>query len=217
MDNVLYDIFFRGGVMPGENLDTVKGNLSKLFKANANQIDAMFSGRAIVIKKSLSKEAALQYQSAMEKAGARVILREKTQSPDNSTLNSASSTTSGPANTPKPLTPQSPPVQTSAETIAASSPPSSVPEDDSWDLAPAGSDVLSESERTHFVPADIDTSAIKLTSAFAEPELDNTPPPPPPNTDHISVAAVGSDILAEKPPEPPKPDIDLSGMEVAPL
>ena len=200
MDNVLYDIFFRGGVMPGENLDTVKTNLGKLFKANAAQIDAMFSGRAIVIKKSLSKDAALQYQSAMEKAGARVILREKASSPDNTTSsptpNPATTTASNPANASKSIT---------------------TPDDNSWDLAPAGSDVLTESERTPFVPANIDTSAIKLTSAFAEPELNTPPPPPPPNTDHISVAAVGSDILAEKPTKPPKPDIDLSGIEVAPL
>ena len=203
MDNVLYDIFFRGGVMPGENIDTVKGNLAKLFKANATQIDAMFSGRAIVIKKSLSKEAALQYQSAMEKAGAKVILREKTDTPNIPTPSPTAST----ASTPQPQAQAKNP----SETITPST-----TSDDSWDLAPAGSDVLTASERTPFVPADIDTSAIKLTSAFAEPEIDNTPPPPPPNTDHISVAAVGSDILAEKPPEPPKPDIDLSGMEVAP-
>lgn len=213
MDNALYDIFFRGGIVPGESIDTVKGNLAKLFKANASQIDAMFSGRAIVIKKSLSKDAALQYQSAMEKAGAKVILREKISSQDNPT---PSPTAPKPANTQKPVTPEtSTPVQTQTETNTSSATPA--PGDDSWDLAPTGSDVLTESERTPFVAANIDTSAIKLTSAFAEPEVDNTPPPPPPNTDHISVAAVGSDILTEKPPEPPKPDIDLSGMEVTPL
>jgi len=210
MKSVLYDIFFRGGVMPGESIDTVKGNLAKLFKANATQIDAMFSGRAIVIKKSLSKDAALQYQSAMEKAGAKVILREKTSSKDSPKPSPTISAVSHTANTPKP-------VQTPTETIAASTPSTSDLGNDSWDLAPAGSDVLSESERTHFVPADIDTSSIKLTSAFAEPEIELTPTPPPPNTDHISVAVVGSDILAEKPPKPPKPDIDLSGMEVSPL
>jgi hypothetical protein len=216
MDNELYDIFFRGGVIPGESIDNVKGNLARLFKANATQIDAMFSGRAIVIKKNLSKEAALQYQSAMEKAGARVILREKASSPGTPTPSPNASTTSNPANAPKPVipitTPQPSTVQTPAKTVATST-----SGDNSWDLAPAGSNVLSESERTPFVPVEVDTSAIKLTSAFAELEIDNTPPPPPPNTDHISVAAVGSDILAEKSPEPPKPDIDLSGMEVAPL
>ncbi|OUS06571.1 hypothetical protein A9Q81_03335 [Gammaproteobacteria bacterium 42_54_T18] len=210
MDNVLYDIFFRGGVMPGESIDIVKGNLAKLFKANSTQIDAMFSGKAIVIKKNLSKSAALQYQSAMEKAGAKVILREKPGDPKNSKPNPATSAAAKPVTSP-------PPAQAPTETIVASTPANSAVGDESWDLAPTGSDVLRESERTPFVPADIDTSAIKLTSAFAEPEIDNTPPPSPPNTDHISVAAVGSDILAEKPPEPPKPDIDLSGMEVAPL
>ncbi|MBV1919804.1 MAG: hypothetical protein KUG73_03925 [Pseudomonadales bacterium] len=216
MDKKLYDIFFRGGVMPGESIDSVKDNLAKLFKANATQIDAMFSGRAIVIKKSLSKDAALQYQAAMEKAGAKVILREKAGNPDNPAPRPIASTTSNQVNAPKPVTPittpQPPTVQAPAKTFATS-----ISGDNSWDLAPAGSDVLSESERTPFVPKDVDTSAIKLTSAFAEPEIANTPPPPPPNTDHISVAAVGSDILEEKPPEPPKPDIDLSGMEVAPL
>ena len=212
MDKELYDIFFRGGVMPGVSIDSVKGNLAKLFKANATQIDAMFSGRAIVIKKGLSKDAALQYQAVMEKAGAKVILREKAHSPASPTPSPLASTTSSQVNAPKPVTPQPPTVQAPAETVATSA-----SGDNSWDLAPAGSDVLSESERTPFVPKDVDTSAIKLTSAFAEPEIAKTPPPPPPNTDHISVAAVGSDILAEKPPEPPKPDIDLSGMEVAPL
>jgi len=207
MDNALYDIFFRGGIVPGESIDTVKGNLAKLFKANASQIDAMFSGRAIVIKKSLSKDAALQYQAAMEKAGAKVILREVTNTSNKTAPDPATST---PVSTPKPTPPQ--PEVRPIETAPAPS-----ADDGSWDLAPAGSDVLTESERTPFVPADVDTSAIKLTSAFAEPEVDNTPPPPPPNTDHISVAAVGSDILAEKPPEPPKPDIDLSDMEVTPL
>lgn len=216
MDNVLYDIFFRGGIMPGESIETVKGNLAKLFKANPTQIDAMFSGKAIVIKKSLSKSAALQYQSAMEKAGAKVILREKAGSPNNPAPSPTASNLSSTANAPIPATPP-PPVQAPTETIIASTPTTSNAGDQLWDLAPTGSDVLSESERTPFVPADIDTSAIKLTSAFAEPEIDHTPPPPPPNTDHISVAAIGSDILAEKPPEPPKPDIDLSGMEVAPL
>lgn len=181
MDNVLYDIYFRGGVMPGENLDNVKTNLGKLFKANSAQIDAMFSGRAIVIKKDLNKEAALKYQSAIEKAGARVILREKT-------------------------TGTSSPTQTQAAT-----PPQ---EEGSWNLAPTGSDLLRESERNPFEPAEIDTSAIKLASVFDQPQTDTRPPPPPPNTDHISVAEVGSDILAEKPPEAPKPDIDLSGLEI---
>ncbi len=212
MDKELYDIFFRGGVMPGENIDNVKDNLAKLFKANATQIDAMFSGRAIVIKKSLGKDAALQYQAAMEKAGAKVILREKAGTPDSLTPSPIASTASNQVKAPKPVTPQPSTVQAPAEAVATST-----SDDSSWGLAPVGSDVLSESERTPFVPKDVDTSAIKLTSAFAEPEIAKMPPPPPPNTDHISVAAVGSDILAEKQPEPPKPDIDLSGMEVAPL
>ena len=183
MDKTLYDIYFRGGVVPGENLDTVKVNLAKLFKASDEKIAAMFSGRPIVLKKDLEEASALKYQSIMEKAGAKVILR------------------------PQPIRQDTPPKEESTAPAQTGS----------WDLAPAGSDVLTDSEKTPFKKADIDTSAIKLASVFDEVAKDNTPPPPPPNTDHISVASVGSDILAEKPPKPPTPDIDLSGMDVEPL
>ena len=81
MDNSLYDIYFRGGITPNQNIAAVKSNLAKLFKASDEKISAMFSGRAMVIKKGLSKEAALKYQAIMEKSGATVILRQQTTAP----------------------------------------------------------------------------------------------------------------------------------------
>jgi len=205
MDKILYDIYFRGGIAPGESLDTVKANLAKLFKASDEKITAMFSGRAIVLKKDLEEDAAQKYQSIMEKAGAKVILRQQpTATPSEKKVTSSSTQSAQPIQ----------PTQQQTPSINEAPGPAKT---ESWDLAPVGSDVLNDSEKKPFKKADIDTSTIKLASVFDQVTETAAPPPPPPNTDHISVANIGADILAEKPKKPSAPDIDLSGMDVEPL
>lgn len=205
MDKTLYDIYFRGGIAPGESLDTVKANLAKLFKASDEKIASMFSGRAIVLKKDLEEDAALQYQSIMEKAGAKVILRQQPSIDANDKKTSS----------PPPRPEQSAqPVQQKTPSSKEDTTPAEM---GSWGLAPVGSDVLSDSEKKPFQEANIDTSDIKLASVFDQATEAAPPPPPPPNTDHMSIANVGADILEEKPQEPVAPDIDLSGMGIDPL
>ncbi|PCJ38441.1 MAG: hypothetical protein COA99_11965, partial [Moraxellaceae bacterium] len=176
MDNSLYDIYFRGGIAPGQDMDTVKANLARLFKADDAKITAMFSGRAIVLKKDLEKDTALKYQAAMENAGAKVILREKAAL--------ATASASAPA-----AVPSSSPSSNPSSNKAPTQPQEPVSEQDgSWDIAPVGSDVLTDAERQPVTQADIDTSAFTLAPPSPMPTLNTTEPPPPPNTDHISVA-----------------------------
>ena len=197
MDNTLYDICFRGGLMPGADLNTVRSNMASLFKladVNDPKIAAMFSGRVVILKKGIDKQSALKYQAVLEKSGAKVILKEK----------AASSTTQSTAT----LTTE----RSIESTPQTQSPP---PEQQSWDVAATGSDLLKPGEKTPFTAVEVDTSAIKLApvSPF---ERNETPPPPPPKIDHISMAEAGSDLLTEKTPEPPEPDIDLSHLNIEP-
>ncbi|OUS30525.1 hypothetical protein A9Q99_06110 [Gammaproteobacteria bacterium 45_16_T64] len=200
MNDPIYDIYFRGGIHSNTDLATVKANMAKLFKVNDARIETMFSGKACVLKKDLNKTKALQYQQAIEKTGARVFLKEQSQ-------------TQPPATPP----PTAKTVPSAPSTSQSTSPQEQEKTKSSWDLSPTGSDLLKADERKAEVTTNIDTSAIQLVSPFAEPEPENKTTPPPPNTDHMSVADVGSDILVEKPPEPTAPDIDLSEMAVAPL
>lgn len=67
-----YEIAFSGQTVPGAQLDAVKANLAKLFQADAQRIELLFSGRRMVIKNNLDEAAAEKYRSVIERAGAVV-------------------------------------------------------------------------------------------------------------------------------------------------
>ncbi|WP_448679645.1 hypothetical protein [Pseudomonas nicosulfuronedens] len=67
-----YEIAFSGHTVPGAQLETVKANLARLFQADAQRIELLFSGRRMVIKNNLDAEAAEKYRSVIERAGAVV-------------------------------------------------------------------------------------------------------------------------------------------------
>ncbi|MFJ3264063.1 hypothetical protein ACIPK7_27750 [Pseudomonas sp. NPDC086581] len=67
-----YEIAFSGQTVPGAQLETVKANLARLFQADAQRIELLFSGRRMVIKNNLDAEAAEKYRSVIERAGAVV-------------------------------------------------------------------------------------------------------------------------------------------------
>lgn len=67
-----YEIAFSGRTVPGAQLDSVKANLARLFQADTQRIELLFSGRRMVIKNNLDAAAAEKYRSVIERAGAIV-------------------------------------------------------------------------------------------------------------------------------------------------
>ncbi|MBD8573291.1 hypothetical protein IFR09_06305 [Pseudomonas syringae] len=68
----LYEIVFSGQVVEGARPDTVKANLARLFQADAQRMELLFSGRRLVLKNKLDATAAEKYRSTLERAGAVV-------------------------------------------------------------------------------------------------------------------------------------------------
>ncbi|HIQ52245.1 MAG TPA: hypothetical protein EYH51_03085, partial [Pseudomonas pachastrellae] len=64
-----FEVVFQGQVQPGAALDQVRANVGKLFQVSGSQLDALFSGRRIVIKQGLDQVAAEKYRIALERAG----------------------------------------------------------------------------------------------------------------------------------------------------
>jgi hypothetical protein len=64
-----YEIVFRGELLPGVKLETVRPQLEQLFTAAPEQIQALFSGKRVVIKTGLDAEAAQKYQQTLQKVG----------------------------------------------------------------------------------------------------------------------------------------------------
>ncbi len=215
-----YDIFFAGKIVDGFDEATVRANMAKLFKANPETVEKLFSGKPQLIKRGVEKAAAIKYKGAMQKAGAVPLIRAsggaKTAAepaPAPAAPNKAPAATNKEPATPE--TQPEPQQQTMAERLAALTgepapeagteepAPTTTPAaaaapaagaDSGMSLAPPGSDVLNADERSEFQEADVDTSAIHLAPEFAEPEATPREEPPAPDTSHMSMGEVGEDI-----------------------
>jgi hypothetical protein len=75
MSSVIYAIVFKGEVLEGYQVISVKAHLARLLKVNAGQIAKLFSGKQVVIKKTTDKAVAIKYGTALKKAGADVKVR----------------------------------------------------------------------------------------------------------------------------------------------
>lgn len=82
MTTVTYAIVFNGEIVEGFQTISVKAHLAKLLKADAEKINLLFSGKAIVLKKTQDKSEAARYGSALKKVGANVRVRIIKNNPD---------------------------------------------------------------------------------------------------------------------------------------
>lgn len=140
MSEQRYEVVFRGDVVPGQSIVDVKQRLGELFGSDPARIEAMFSGRPVVIKRDLDQKLAQRYQASMRKAGALVDIRA-TAAPQGEAASAL-------ADAPVQDTPQLP--------------------DEGVDVAPVGADVLTQEFRQDFTPADIDTSHMSVAEVGSD-------------------------------------------------
>ncbi len=65
-----YMLVLYGEVLPGQDLETVKERMAKLFNLSKEQVNSLFSGKRKVVKKNIFNDEAMKYKYAIEKAGA---------------------------------------------------------------------------------------------------------------------------------------------------
>ena len=209
MDQPLYDIYFTGQLVEGADAETGKANLAALFKASPEKVDRFFDGKAHLLKRGVDKQAALKYKAALHKAGLLVSFKAHLSASQTHQVQQDQTEKSQQAA----ISPSSP--SPSIEKTPIEEKAEHTPEY-SMTLAAAGSDVLKDDERSVVEPVDIDTSDIKLVSAFMDVEPELSPAPPAPDTSHISVAATGEDLLVDKPEAPQSVDVDIDNISLAP-
>ncbi|MFK5984944.1 MAG: hypothetical protein QM479_05920 [Pseudomonadota bacterium] len=71
-----FNLYFTGKALESVTIEQLKINLSKLFKKDLSHIEKMFTGKPVVIKKSISAETVVVYRRALEQAGAKIIVKE---------------------------------------------------------------------------------------------------------------------------------------------
>jgi hypothetical protein len=93
MDTKNYHVIFEGRITGEKDLADVKRQLAALFKMNAVQVESLFNGKPVVIKRDVDAQTAQKYAAAFKKAGA--VCKITSSGNDNAGMPSAT-----PASTP---------------------------------------------------------------------------------------------------------------------
>lgn len=166
-----FDIVFDGSVINGSNPLEVKSKLKALFKLDDAAADKLFIGKPIAIKRNIDRKTATQYQTAINKAGAKIqiVLHKPAQNNQSQKTQTNPSQDTAPApikaETSKPVPPLPP-----ASNVAALS------------LAPSGGNLISDSERSTAPPIAVKTDHLELERSKANPFMDALDNPPTANT-----------------------------------
>lgn len=73
-----YRLIFRGELLDGQHRAVVKRRLSEALKLKDGQVEKLFSGQPVVVKRDVDRETAARYQTLFRKAGCQ--LRVKAES-----------------------------------------------------------------------------------------------------------------------------------------
>ena len=76
MSDQQFEVLFRGDIVPGQAVAEVKERLASLFKLEAAQVEQLFSGRPMTIRRNLDEISAKKYQQALLNIGAVAELRQ---------------------------------------------------------------------------------------------------------------------------------------------
>jgi type II secretory pathway pseudopilin PulG len=70
MEKQSFQIIFEGKIQEGQELSQVKQRVAELFRVSGGEVDKLFCGKTLVVRRNLSEQDALKYQQAFERAGA---------------------------------------------------------------------------------------------------------------------------------------------------
>jgi hypothetical protein len=77
-----YRLVFRGEILEGQHRAVVKRRLSELMELSDAQLENLFSGDPVVIKRDVDKSTAAKYQTLFKQAGGRLqVLPQRTGEP----------------------------------------------------------------------------------------------------------------------------------------
>jgi hypothetical protein len=70
-----FDVYFCGSLIAGQDPVAARANVRRLFKATDAQLERLFSGAPVAVKKDIDLDAASRYRLAFRQAGALVEIR----------------------------------------------------------------------------------------------------------------------------------------------
>ncbi|WP_317930626.1 hypothetical protein [Halioxenophilus sp. WMMB6] len=209
MSEQVYEIVFRGDIVIGQPIDQVKLRVGQMFKLGPAQVDKLFSGKSVVLKRGLSQEQAAKFRAAFQKAGAVV-----------SVVASAARSEAGKVSPERKLSVAPAGASVIPRSAAKEQPTTAVPNLDHMSLRPQSGDLLDDSERAKAPVAAVQAGEWGLAEpgALLETLADETIPLPIMEADW-DVAEAGADLVepsapAVAPVAPPDFDIAPVGSQM---
>lgn len=163
-----YRLIFRGELLDGQHRAVVKRRLTELLKLDDAQVDKLFAGNPVVLKRDVDRATAARYQALFKKAGGRLRVSAE----------AGGEPASAPGNA------DQPPAPSAARAAAVQAPEFEV--QSTWFPPPA--EPRAEIEAPDFSIAAVGSD---LTDGPGEA------PPPMPEVD-FELAEVGEDLLTER-------------------
>lgn len=196
-----YKLMFRGEVLDGQHPAVVRKRLAQQAGFGDDALDKLFSGRPVVLKRVADPATAARLQGLFRQAGARLRVLPA----DDAAAAPAAATRPASGGRAEPATGGRP-----AESSAGRA----------FEVLPAGSALLRDSERTPVQPRQVDTNALRLAEAGAISTAPESPAPAP-DVSHLSMADVGSRLgpperNAEPAADAPEFDLAEAGADLGP-
>jgi hypothetical protein len=203
----LFDICYAGELLEGQDLQSVRLKLQKLFNATPETLSKLFSGKPQILKRGCNESTALKYRQAMAKAGAKALVR-----PAATPTSTAIPEDTKPSETIGLVL--APPGSDVLRPEERTAPIYADIDTSSLDIAVVGSTLGKARTETSAAP---DTSHLSLADAGENaPHLAADMVASQPDTSGISLSPEGTDLSDCSPPPPPAPTVDLSNIELAP-
>ncbi len=150
MSEETYNVVFTGEIIGGMDPEVAKQNFSNTFKVTGMRLDALFSGKPIILKKNIDYRDGMQFRGQLKRLGMISSLNPLGQADE--------------AQQPSDL-PAAPEPVLAADTAAA--------QKDDWSLAPVGSDMNQIKDAR--APVSVDISQISVAPVGADILVEKKP------------------------------------------
>ena len=208
MTDELFNVVFRGEILPGHNLADVKARFAQLFKMDAAKAEGFFSGKSLALKANCDRATADKFQAVLTQAGAAVEIRSAAAQQPAPPAAQAAPTV--------PIASTAPPAPAAAPVAAPAA--TAVPQDP-WSLSAAGSNLLRADENKAPTPVEVNISHLQVVKPklFSDDPEEPLEPPRPVvqskvDLSALQLAAVGEDLVPQQVFIPR--DIDLSELSL---
>lgn len=193
MSDARFNVVFAGEIVAGADPAKVRENLAAAFRMDMAKVEALFSGKRVVVKKDADQATAMKFRAVMKQAGAQADL-EKVGEP-------AAEPAPAPSPAPAPAA-QAAPAPAPAAAPGAPAPVSGGSLETVGTIRTGGTGFSGP-------------FAVAPTGSDLAVERD-LPPPMVPDVSHLSVAPAGADMGQKKEEKPPVTP-DISHLKIDPL